>query len=235
LELWKIILGLFTAALLVHFNGAYARAQRQQMVATRLYSYLWYWKSWVLENKVFPVFYMGAEWNKHEREVLAKGEGAKGLLRLQEEKRKWVEEIKEKIVSDDSPVDIEGLKKSLQKLPENTVDNLLEQCRRNEQNLLDGKTFITDEDAAILGPYYALTCVRLKMNLISVFDKSFGEVIKAISDPDNFALRQAASGVAEIIWRGILVSKDIDALTERVETIKSRSILSLAKSNLLHR
>jgi hypothetical protein len=234
-EFWKIILGLFTAAFLIHFGGAYARAQRQQLVATRLYSYLWYWKSWVLENKVFAVFHIGAEWNKQERELLSKGEGAKGLVKLQEEKRKMVDEIREKIASDDSPVDIEGLKKSLQKLPENTVANLLELCRRNEQNLLDAKTFVTDEDASTLGPYYALTCVRLKMNLIAVFDRGLGEVIKVISDPDNFALQQAASGVAEIIWKGILVSKDIDELTTKVEAIRKQTVLSLSYKNFLYR
>lgn len=232
MELWKILFGLLTAALLIHFRGAYLRAQKQQLVATRLHSYLLYWRSWVIDNEAFSLFYIGAEWNKEIRELLKKGDGAAALVALKDKKREMIKEIRGSIEKEDHKFDVEPLKKQLSRLPTNSVDHILKHCQQFEQNLLDGKTFVTDEDACALGPYYAQLCVDLKMNLISGANKLIGQIVLFLGAPDQFTLKDAAKEISEIFWKGILISKDIDELSNHIEKVSKHTLLELTWKNL---
>ena len=140
--------------------------------------------------------------------------------------------IKEEIEKVDHAFDVGKVKSQLEKLPGNTVDQILKYSQQFEQNVLDGKTFISDEDACALGPYFGQVCVRLKMNLISANSKFVGQLILLLTDPKSFSLKEAAGEVSEIIWKGVLVAKDIDDLSKRIESITKQSTLALTWKNL---
>jgi hypothetical protein len=231
-NLLDILVGLLTAAFLIHLRGAYVLAHKQQSAITRLHSYLMYWRSWVLDNDAFSIFYLGIEWNKEAKERLAKGEGAASLVALKEEKKKKLDEIRAELEKDSPSFDTTKLKQQLAKLPTNSIDHILRHNELFEQNLLDGKTFLTDDDASALGPYYARLCVHLKMNLIAVGSKVITLVISLIGSPESFSVKDSAKELAEIVWKGVLVSKDMDELFEAVERARNKSLVRLTWNNL---
>lgn len=181
---------------------------------------------------MFLVFHLGAEWNKEVRNLIAKGEGAESLVKLKDEKRKMIADMKEAIEKGGHNIDIDKVRERVQRLPQFTADEILNYSQRFEQNLLDGKTFVSDEDACALGPYFGQACVRLKMNLISVNSKFAVQFMLLLADPKNFALKESAEELSEMIWKGVLVAKDIDDLSKRVESIADQSVLTLTWKNL---
>ena len=234
MDLWQVIVGVLTAALLIYFRNAHVTAQKQKVIATRLRSYLLYWNGWILDNDMFNVFYLGVEWNKEIRETIKKGGGAESLVKLKEEKKKMVDEIKEMIESetDDIKFDKETLAKDLNKLPSNTAETILHFAMKSEQNLVDGKTFISDEDASYLGPYFAQICVEMKMNLISMMNQGVGLILAFLADSENFDLKGSANEISQIIWKAVLVSKDIDTLTNRINVYTDESLFNLTLKNM---
>lgn len=232
MNLLNIVVGLLTAALLIHIRGAYVLAEKQQSAITRLHAYLLHWRSWVLENDVFPVFYLGVEWNKEIDERLARKEGAESLVALKEAKKKKIAEIKEDLEKDAPTFDVEKLKAQLANLPPNSVDHILRYNERFEQNLLDGKTFITDADSSSLGSYYAHLCVDLKMHLIELENKAIALIITVIGSPEAFSVKDSAKELSEIIWKGVLVSKDIDALFTATKKARTKSVVRRTWENM---
>ncbi|MCG2778019.1 MAG: hypothetical protein L6406_20300 [Desulfobacterales bacterium] len=237
MDLWQVIVGIFSAALLIFFRNAHVTAQKQKVIATRLRSYLLYWNGWILDNDMFDVFYLGVEWNKQIQETIKKGGGAKDLVKLKEEKKKMVDEIKEMIESEADPLkfDKETIVKALNKLPSITAETILQLAMKSEQNLLDGKTFISDEDASYLGIYFAQICVEMKMNLISMMSQGVGLILKFMSDSENFDLKVSAKELSQIIWKAVLVSKDIDTLTNRINVYTENSLFNLTLKNMSSR
>ena len=237
MDLWQVIVGIFSAALLIFFRNAHVTAQKQKVIATRLRSYLLYWNGWILDNDMFNVFYLGVEWNKQIQETIKKGGGAKDLVKLKEEKKKMVDEIKEMIESEADTIkfDKETIVKALNKLPSNTAETILQLAMKSEQNLLDGKTFISDEDASYLGIYFAQICVEMKMNLISMMSQGVGLILEFMSDPENFDLKASAKELSQIIWKAVLVSKDIDTLSNRINVYTENSLFNLTLKNMSSR
>lgn len=232
MNLLNILAGLLTAALLVHFRNAYLLAQRQQLVARRLRSYLLYWQSWILDNNVFNLFHVGIEWNKEIDDLIKKGDGAAEMVALKEEKRKMIQEIKAALEKNESAVDLSNLEKILGRMPSNSIDYIQKSGTQFQQNLLDGKTFISDDDACSLGPYGAQLCVNLKMNLISGANKLLGQIVQFLVAPDKFSLNESAKEVSELLWIAILISKDIDTLTKHIDRIGKKSLWKLTWTNL---
>lgn len=237
MDLLQVIVGIFSAALLILFRNAHVTAQKQKVIATRLRSYLLYWNGWILDNDVFNVYYLGVEWNKETQEIIKKGGGAEALVKLEDEKKKMVDEIKEKIESEHESIkfDKETIVKTLNRLPSNRAETILQYAMKSEQNLLDGKTFISDEDASYLGTYFAQICVEMKMNLISMMSQGVGLILEFSSDPENFDLKSSAKELSQIIWKAVLVSKDIDTLTNRINVYTENSLFYLTLKNMSSR
>lgn len=232
MDLVNIVFGVLTAALLIHIRGAYIRAEKQRSAATRLYAYLVYWRSWVLENNVFSIFYLGVEWNREIKERIANGGGVESLLALKDEKKNMIDEIRDAIEKEESLVDIKEMKRQLQRLPSNSIDYILRDSERFEQNLLEGKTFLTDEDVSVLDSYYSQLCVGLKMQLIALVSKGIGIIITIVGDPDGFSVKENSKEISDLIWTGVLASKNIDDLFELTNQNKNKSVLRRTWENM---
>ena len=232
MSLLNILAGLLTAALLVHFRSAYLLAQRQQFVARRLRSYLMYWQSWILDNNVFKLFHIGVEWNSEIDALIRNGEGAAEMLALKEKKRNVIQEIKAAIENNKIDLEISNLEKILGRMPSNSIDYIQKTASQFEQNLLDGKSFISDDDACTLGPYAAQVCVNLKMNFISGSNKFLGQIVLFLAAPEKYSISEASKDISDLIWTGILISKDIDTLTKHIDRISKKSLWALTWTNM---
>ena len=232
--LWQIILGVLTAAFLIFLKNAHSKAHKQKIVATRLRSYLLYWQGFILDNDLFGIFHVGIEWNEKIDQILKVGGGAKDIVALKDEKKKELDELKKQIVaeSDKAKIDKDAIQKILKNIPQNTTEHILEYARMNEQNLVDGKTFISDEEACYLGNYVAQISIELKMNLKSLMNSGIGLLLVILSNPEEFSLKEHADNIIKLVWQGIVVSKHIDSLTKKVELFTKQSVFDLTMKNL---
>ena len=232
--LMQIFVGVFTAAFLIFLKIAHSKAHKQKIVATRLRSYLLHWQSAILEYDLFNILYLGIQWNKAIQKIVKDGGGPEELVALEEEQKKEIAKIKDHIISNSGEFESNKatLIESLKKLPENPIEYIFEASSKTEQNLIDGKTFITDEEASQLGIFAAQIAVNLKMNLISLIGLTVGMLTQAYSDPEKFDFQETADDIAKMVWKGVLVSKDIDTLLKQSEIFSGKSIFELTMQNL---
>lgn len=234
MELWKIIIGLIVAVFLVFLKDAHSKAQKQLIIVTRLRAYLLYWKGVVLDKDLFSIFYQGIEWNKEIDVLIKSGAGAEDLAKLYGDKKADMEGFKEHLLSEDGLKTLSrgDIEKILSRMPESSTEHILGYMKTSEQNLIDGKTFISDEEASYLGVYTAQTSIELKMELISIMNSAVGLLIVALSSDDDFDYKEHVDEIVDIVWKGIVVSKHIDTLTKRTNYISSLSVFDLTVKNL---
>ncbi len=111
----------------------------------------------------------------------------------------------------------------------------MDYAQKTEQNLVDGKTFISDEDASYLGVYNAQIIIELKMRIISMITLFIVIVLTAISNPEEFEVKEHADSITELIWAAIVVSKHIDTLSNAVDYFIDNSVFDLTFANLFGR
>ena len=234
MELWKIIIGLIVAVFLVFLKDAHSKAQKQLIIATRLRAYLLYWQGVVLDKDLFNIFYQGIEWNKEIDDLIKSGAGAEDLVKLKDGKKAEMEDLKEHLLSEGGlkTLSRDDIEKMLSKMPKNSTDHILGYVKTSEQNLIDGKTFISDEEASYLGVYTAQTSIELKMQLISIMNSAIGLLILALSSADEFDCKEHVDEIMDLVWKGIVVSKHIDTLTKKTNYISSLSVFDLTMKNL---
>ena len=203
-------------------------------MAIRLKSYLNYWQRLVLENDWFSIFYIGIKWNEDIKEIVKKGGTAEHLLELEEGKKKLILEMQEAIRSGehDEKFSKEKIINEIQKIPNPVLDDLMKYAIENEKHLLDGKTFISDEDASCLDAFMAEICIELKMKLISIIYDGTLLLVKVSSDSKNFEIKNYSKELSQLTWNAVLVSKNIDSLSSQVDRIVEKSIFELTIENL---
>ena len=229
-----LLIAVLSAAFLVHLRGAYLFAQKQKLVATKLYSYSSFWQSFLVDNSdFFRLFYLGIEWNNEILELVRRGGQAEDMLAIKNEKRKMISEMEESI-REGKNFNTQEIKEKMRRyISPFDVTTFLEFSARYKQNLLDGKTFITDEEASYLGDSYAPIVIGIKMNIVNVLDKFVGISVRYLNDPENFCLRKEANEISQIFWHGILAAKDFDLLNRHLDHIRKKNILMLTKENII--
>ncbi|MFY0678555.1 MAG: hypothetical protein JXR18_14855 [Neptuniibacter sp.] len=234
MELGDILTGIFTAAILIFLRSANVHAQRQKIVSTRLDSYLRYWNRVILDKDWFGIFYVGVKWNEEIRELVANGGTPEDIVKLDAEKKKIIEEFKEQLKENPSSLEAEVVKsrKHIKQLPESLKNNVMSLVATSSQNIIEGKTFISDEDASHLDPYMASVSIDLKMKLVNLMGEAAILFAKISHDPDSFKIEEHSDQISELLWQGILISKDIDTLSERVKKYTEKSAFSLTLMNV---
>lgn len=111
----------------------------------------------------------------------------------------------------------------------------MDYAQKTEQNLVDGKTFISDEDASYLGVYNAQIIIELKMRIISMITLFIVIVLTAISNPEEFEAKEHADSIKDLVWAAIVVSKHIDTLSNAVDYFIDNSVFDLTFANLFGR
>lgn len=207
-------------------------AQRQKEAATRLQGYLMYWQGLVLDNDLFRVFYQGVKWNEEIIEILGKGGSAEELVNLKDEKKKLIDEIKVKLENAAEIASQEDFIREIAKLPEEIVGSFLDYRKTTRQNLIEGKTFISDGEATCLGLLVMHQSIELKMNLIALMDTAVMILLSAVNKPEEFEVKKFANEIAQAAWKGVIVSKNIDSLMKTAKGINSKSLVELTIRNM---
>lgn len=209
-------------------------AQKQLVAATRLAAYLSYWQSWILEVGLFPLYHEGIKWNKETREIVRKGGTAADLVKLEEEKKKFLDELKQSFDKGESSIDKEKLTQAIQRLPKESVAEIIEWSKTSRRNIIDGRTFISDEEATALGTAFTYSAIGLKLHLLDLIDSGAWLLVSLISAPAEFDMKSLPDQIFKMLWKGVLISRNIDSLMSSARAISSQSVLSLTLRNIRH-
>lgn len=235
METWKIILGLITAAILIVIKDAHSKAHKQKVVSTRLHTYLIYWRKIILENDFLGIFYVkGVAWNQELISLMQNGASATDLLKLNEDKKSELIKIKESLLSQDELFSSNEIKTLQGKLSDGEAERFINTAKLSTQNLIDGKTFISDDDASNLSSAIAQLTIEIKMNLISLTNSSVSLLTHMASEKKPFDHKNHIDEIVKMIWLGITTSKNIDLLLRKTEKISSDSVIKLTVKNILN-
>lgn len=234
MELYEIIIGLITAVFLVFIKEAHSKANIQKVIATRLKSYLIYWKELIIENDFFNLFYEGIKWNKEEQEIVKNGGNTKDIIELKNKKKEELEKFKKFLTSDEGRKSLknETFLNIISKMPDNPAEHLLEFAKISSQNLIDGKTFVSDVEVANLGPLISQLSIETKLELISAINLVVSLLVLAIKQGKDFNLEENVDDILKLVWKCINISKRIDQLYNSVELYSKKPILELTMLNL---
>ena len=233
--LWPLFVGVLTSAIIAYITTSLLLAQKQLVAATRLQAYLFYWQHWfILENNIFPILNEGKEWNKQEKEIRNQGgKWAEELVKLRNQKRDmYLTQTKAQIENEGLELPNNLLVEQMRKLPKELTGSLLEWSKTTRQNIIDGKTFISDEEAVALGLGMTNKVIDLKMGMLDVIDGMTTILLSAVTMPEDFCFKDHAERIARLMWTGVVVCKNIDTLFDYVQVFTRRSVLKLTLMNI---
>lgn len=231
----KIIFGVVASAVVFYVTSiAMTLAQKQLFAATRLAAYLRHWQNWIIEHDLFGVYHEGMKWNKEELEIRKKRGGTpQEIVELANNKKKeFLSQLKERIEKEDFEADNARIIQNFQRLPKDLASMLLEFSRTTRQNIIDGKTFISDEEAAALGVAFTNECIELKMGILDIVDGVTMLSLSLVGAPEQFAIKTFSGEICQLVWKGILVSKNIDTIAPAARAISSKSVIALTLQNI---
>jgi len=236
MENWKmisIVIGIFGALLGVYFREAVRLANNQKSITSRLNAYLLHWQTIILEEDgVFDITYIGTKWYKDYMKLIKSGSDINEIAKLNNEYEDKLKEIKENILNGNNDIKIneKELSSRLNKI-KHRMPELLETLKLSRQNIIDGKTFITDESASYLGIHSSACIIELKMRLISVLDIAH-VIFYDFSQKDDFKIKDNAEEIYKLIRYTILFSKAMEMVKLKVQYFQSCSTLSLTFKNM---
>ena len=228
----KILLGVIATVAAFYVTSSMLLAQKQLVAGTRLSGYLSYWQNWILERGYSKIYALGALWNKEDLDVRKSRAGPTDLIKLQEQRRKQLEDLKKKL-EEGSVFDANELARQVHRFPKDSIANVLESSRIAKQNIVEGKTFISDEEATALGVPFTHKCIELKMGIIDLIDSGATFVTVLLTSPEEFDIKNFSTEIAEVIWKAISVARNIDLLAAPARVISSKSVLALTVQNVM--
>jgi len=232
LDLSSLLLAIVAGATIFYIRSAMLRAHQQKNSAIRFLGYLQNLRFRITDSEFFAIFYEGIKWNEDIKNILSSGGGVKELVELETKKKEIVKELKEEIFNaiDNGMDDIISGSKNY---PRIVLPGMFDQIQRDRQNLIEGKIFISDEEAACLGPAVTSSSIQLKMDIVEALDAVTLVIFSFLEAPDKFNLRNYDPQMTTLLWKTVVVTKNIEFLTKICESISSMSIFQLTMRNLL--
>jgi len=229
IELWKIIVGIITAIFLLLIKDAHSKANKQKIVATKFNAYLIYWRGIVLDNDWFEIFYIGVKWNNEEKKIRIDGGDIQDILKLKTKYKDDMNGFKEFLLPEISKLEEQLLKR----LPLEYIELYDNDFIKIRQNIIDGKTFITDEEASCLGYYNANNIISFKMELVSVINALNFLILSVSSKTIKYNFTDNIDDIIKLFWQGIIISKHIDHLSNEMDKIAKQNHFKLVVNNFL--
>ena len=231
MDFLKIILGAIATVLAFYATSSMLLAQKQLLAATRLNGYLTYWQNWIIEHNISKIYALGLTWNQEDEQVKQRGGGVPELMKLQQERKAQLDSIKQQL---EKGMDIGFEKNSVMRvLQHHSKESVQEFAKVTRQNLVDGKTFISDEEATALGVAFTVKCIELKMGITDLVDGATTLLIVLMSGPNDFEVKDYSAEIANLIWKGISVSRSVDVVSRAARATSSKSVLALTWQNII--
>ncbi|MET0061796.1 MAG: hypothetical protein ABW176_05820 [Candidatus Thiodiazotropha endolucinida] len=228
----EIVLGIVSAIIIFLLREALIHARQQKEIAARLFSYVTHWKyNIIFEDGIFKLSQVGIKWQDELTKLIRAGTNIKEAIKVDEKYEGIINDLFIKIEENSDNL-TEELKQGFIKLEsgDDLKNETLSILRSTKESILSGKTFITDQDAAKLGHHYSYVCVRLKLHLISLIDSAIF-TLQAF-DSNNLEYSKYKKHLEDILRVAILISKDIQLLSESLDRYTSSSVFTIAFSNL---
>jgi hypothetical protein len=229
----NVLVTLTIGVLTAYIGACLLLAQKQLIAATRLQSYLMHWQNWILENDMFSVFNHGKEWNKEIKVIQERGGTIEEIVELGNQKKDlFLNQLKAHIEKEGMPFDRSLLVSEIGKMPRESLNSILDFCKTARQNLIEGKTYITDEEASTLGLAMASKAIEVKMGILDLIDGTALLAAYIVGKPEEFDVKDHAQQIARMFWKGVEVSRHLDKLFEFVQVFTRRSVLKLTWMNI---
>ena len=228
----NILAVLFLIAISVHVKNAYALAQKQKLSAVKLNAYLTYWKSMIDASGISTYFYAD-ERIQSLQHALIRAKYTNHWAEVSKVKSAIHQELEKSFPEDQNdPNENESIQTVIdfvEALP-GGLDFLSRKISAESQNLLDGKTFVRDDEASSLGYSYAYTAVSIKMNATHCMGDLMLVVALIYSKPEKFR-SQIKTAWLDCLWKALLVLAEIDILSSKVRQLENRTVLRMAWRN----
>jgi hypothetical protein len=104
--------------------------------------------------------------------------------------------------------------------------------KTTRQNMIDGKTFISGEEAASLSVAFTNKCIELKIGILDLVDGATPLALSLLSAPEHFDVNSFSDEIFQLAWKGIFVSKNIDAIAPAARAMSSKSAIALTWQNI---
>lgn len=70
------------------------------------------------------------------------------------------------------------------------------------------------------------------MGILDLVDGATIVLLVLVNEPDHFDVKSFSDEICQLVWKGILVSKNIDTMAPAARAISSKSVIGLAMQNI---
>jgi hypothetical protein len=233
MSLILVLVGIVTSAVVYYITSSMVLAQKQLVAANRLQAYLKHWNQWVLDNEWFAIFNIGREWSEEEHSLIAAGTDAKTLVKLRDDKKQFLAKIQQQAREEGQfKVIREGILTSLRSLPKDAAGIAATSAKMQIEHIVQGHTFITDEEAATLGIGVVQEAVDLKMNVIDLIDRGYMVIASFAATPDALPDKDLEDSFAKMFWLFVLASRGSTTLLRYAQLFTTRTVTELTLRNI---
>lgn len=228
--------GVVSAIFLLLFRESFTAAQSQKEIAGRLRVYIDHWQYEIAKEKncFSGLAYIGIKWQETLKQKVNKGMTIEEFSKVNTEFEDKLNEMFQKISENGEDVD-RGLKEGFDKFLKNPdlKKQLLKLLDEFRASIVNGVGFITDQDAAKLGPAYSRTCVEIKSHLVS-FTISFSDFILFIQREEDIKYSNYRVLFEPLFRNYIYASREMELLASLLKGINNKRLLNLATQNFFH-
>lgn len=113
------------------------------------------------------------------------------------------------------------------------MDQFFEAQKIYKQNIIEGKTYITDEEAASLGSNVANKAIHIKLRLVSLIESGTNLIVRISENKKQLDISNYSDEIYRCLRIGILMYQDFKPIHSQATQINQTSIFNLALKNML--
>ncbi len=210
----EIFWGIYSAVVIFLIREYYLKSQQQKEIAARLFGYIYHWQTKLLEEDgLFNISYIGIKWQNEMDKKIRKGATPYDLLEINKEFEEKINKLFSFLDTkhDEINATIKEAFERIERTPELKAE-FVSQLKNYKSSIIEGKMFITDQDAAKLGHMYSYSCIALKAHLISLVDNAIFFTISF--DSKNLEYSEYKHMLKILIKEWIYASKHMQFLSD---------------------
>lgn len=196
------ILGLLAAGagaiLAIYTKEAVQTALQRQIILAQVDAYAKYWMKLVLRHTlIFNVYKSVEDREKKMQDSLKAGESAFGKQLAENSKQS--EDLRNNIKNEIAKAVEKNEIKTTSIVAKKSIEIFVSAIASQKQYLMDGKSFITDQNAAILGSLFANNVVTFRSSLLQLLMAMEGAAILAAIDVDEDSRTEQWKVIASLV------------------------------------
>jgi hypothetical protein len=230
--IWLMV-GVVGTLLTMYYRESLRRAHEQKLIATRIEALVMNLMKTFLEGELRTVFVVGKTWDDELTQALVKG-GKKALAKVTDDHRKLMENLKAQIQTGSPWVDkaIDTMRQEFKQMHEDVFDYHTRKFERERDDIIAGRSFVSDEDAAKLSVVAAYYVLELRTSYLEIIDKYLLLAI-TLRKTEFLGLKESRDLFYPIVKGLIEVSERIASLSQYAQAIRQRKILKLTFQNMI--